>query len=400
MVAQARVRSLAVTGGVLLLMVVTVAALIRYTRRAQKLAQLQMDFVAGVSHELRTPLTTIYTAGYNLQGKVAANPAQVERYGALIQQESGRLKQLVEQILRFATANAGRVIQEREPLSVESIIHETVESTRPLIDQARCVIEQNVDPGLPPILGDSWRCAHALQNLISNAAKYGSDGANWIGISASRIGGKETSAIEIRVADRGPGIPPDEQDQIFDPFFRGSRAVQDVQGLPRLRIRVEPGEKDRRGARGQYPREERADEGRGVHPEHSRRACGGRGMSARILLVEDEIGVALTLSDLLTGEGYEVETAADGPRGLARASSEPFDLVVLDVMLPGKNGFEVCRELRQRGKDVAILMLTGQIASLTIRRVVGLKLRADDYVTKRFEPLPNWWRAWKRCCDA
>jgi two-component system phosphate regulon sensor histidine kinase PhoR len=133
----------------------------------------------------------------------------------------------VEQILRFATANAGRVIQEREPLSVESIIHETVESTRPLIDQARCVIEQNVDPGLPPILGDSLALRHALQNLISNAAKYGSDGANWIGISACRIGGKDTSAIEIRVADRGPGIPPDEQDQIFDPFFRGSRAVQD-----------------------------------------------------------------------------------------------------------------------------------------------------------------------------
>lgn len=107
-------------------------------------------------------------------------------------------------------------------------------------------------------------------------------------------------------------------------------------------------------------------------------------MSSRILLVEDEEGVALTLSDLLSGEGYEVETAADGPRGLARASSEPFDLVVLDVMLPGKNGFEVCRELRQRGKDVAILMLTAK--SQLTDRVVGLKLGADDYLTKPFEP--------------
>jgi signal transduction histidine kinase len=226
-VSQARIRSLAVTAGVLALMMLTVAALIRYTRRAQKLAEQQMDFVAGVSHELRTPLTTIYTAGYNLQGKVAANPVQVERYGVLIQQESGRLKQLVEQILRFATANAGRVIQEREPLSVESIIDETVESARPLIDQARCVIEKNVDPGLPQILGDPLALRHALGNLISNAAKYGSDGANWIGISASRAGGKEPAAIEIRVADRGPGIPPDEQVQIFDPFFRGARATQD-----------------------------------------------------------------------------------------------------------------------------------------------------------------------------
>lgn len=226
-VSRARIRSLAVTAGVLLLMVLAVAALIRYTRRAQKLAQLQMDFVAGVSHELRTPLTTIYTAGYNLRGKVAANPVQVERYGQLIQQESGRLKQLVEQILRFATANAGRVIQEREPLSVESIIDETVESARPLIDQARCVIEKNVDAGLPPILGDPLALRHALGNLISNAAKYGSDGANWIGISASRSAGREPDAVEIRVADRGPGIPPDEQEQIFDPFFRGARAMQD-----------------------------------------------------------------------------------------------------------------------------------------------------------------------------
>jgi two-component system alkaline phosphatase synthesis response regulator PhoP len=107
-------------------------------------------------------------------------------------------------------------------------------------------------------------------------------------------------------------------------------------------------------------------------------------MSARILLVEDEAGVAMTLSDLLTGEGYEVETAADGPHGLAKASNEPFDLIVLDVMLPGKNGFEVCRELRQRGKDVAILMLTAK--SQLTDRVVGLKLGADDYVTKPFEP--------------
>ena len=107
-------------------------------------------------------------------------------------------------------------------------------------------------------------------------------------------------------------------------------------------------------------------------------------MTTRILLVEDEPGLALTLSDLLTGEGYQVETASDGPTGLARASGEPFDLLLLDVMLPGKNGFDVCRELRQRGKDVAILMLTAR-TQLT-DRVVGLKLGADDYLTKPFEP--------------
>ncbi len=107
-------------------------------------------------------------------------------------------------------------------------------------------------------------------------------------------------------------------------------------------------------------------------------------MSSRILLVEDEPGLVLTLSDLLAGEGYTVESATDGPTGLDRASREPFDLVILDVMLPGMNGFEVCRELRQQGKDLAILMLTAK-TQLT-DRVVGLKLGADDYLSKPFEP--------------
>jgi two-component system alkaline phosphatase synthesis response regulator PhoP len=107
-------------------------------------------------------------------------------------------------------------------------------------------------------------------------------------------------------------------------------------------------------------------------------------MNSRILLVEDEPGLALTISDLLAGEGYEVDTAADGVAGLSKATSGGYDLVVLDVMLPKKTGFEVCKELRLRGVEVAVLMLTArtQVAD----RVVGLKLGADDYLTKPFEP--------------
>src|SRR5216684_5476253 len=107
-------------------------------------------------------------------------------------------------------------------------------------------------------------------------------------------------------------------------------------------------------------------------------------MNSRILLIEDEPGLVLTLSDLLAAEGYTVESATDGPSGLAKAASEPFDAIILDVMLPGKNGFDVCREIRQRGSDVAILMLTAK--TQIIDRVVGLKLGADDYLTKPFDP--------------
>src|SRR5690242_16986856 len=107
-------------------------------------------------------------------------------------------------------------------------------------------------------------------------------------------------------------------------------------------------------------------------------------MNLRILLVEDEPGLVLTVTDLLTAEGYEVEAAADGETALAKAAAGKFHLVILDVMLPKKSGFDVCRELRQRGVDVAILMLTAK--SQVVDRVVGLKLGADDYLTKPFDP--------------
>jgi two-component system alkaline phosphatase synthesis response regulator PhoP len=103
----------------------------------------------------------------------------------------------------------------------------------------------------------------------------------------------------------------------------------------------------------------------------------------RLLLVEDEPSLVLTLTDRLVSEGYEVETAGDGDSGVALAVAGSFDLILLDVMLPRKDGFEVCRELRQRGLEIPIVMLTarGQV----VDRVVGLKLGADDYVTKPFE---------------
>ncbi|MGB7623744.1 MAG: response regulator transcription factor [Terriglobia bacterium] len=104
----------------------------------------------------------------------------------------------------------------------------------------------------------------------------------------------------------------------------------------------------------------------------------------RILLVEDESGLVLTLTDLLESEGYDVESARDGVKGFEMAHSTPFDLIILDVMLPGKNGFDLCRDLRERGIRTPVLMLTAR--SQTLDKVLGLNLGADDYVTKPFEP--------------
>ncbi len=106
-------------------------------------------------------------------------------------------------------------------------------------------------------------------------------------------------------------------------------------------------------------------------------------MDKRILLVEDEPGLALTLNDCLRSEGYLVETAIDGVAGLKRASEEVFNLLILDVMLPRKNGFDILRDLRQLGVLTPAIMLTarGQV----VDKILGLKLGADDYLTKPFD---------------
>jgi two-component system alkaline phosphatase synthesis response regulator PhoP len=108
-------------------------------------------------------------------------------------------------------------------------------------------------------------------------------------------------------------------------------------------------------------------------------------LAPRVLLVEDEAGLRLTLTDRLVSEGYAVESESDGEAGLAQAASGAYDLIVLDVMLPRMNGFDVCREVRKRGVTTPILMLTarGQV----VDKVVGLKLGADDYLTKPFETM-------------
>ena len=103
----------------------------------------------------------------------------------------------------------------------------------------------------------------------------------------------------------------------------------------------------------------------------------------RILLVEDEEGLIVTLTDRLTAEGFEVMSAADGQTGFDMACEQTYDLMILDVMLPRKNGYDVARDLRQKGVATPILMLTAK--GETIDKVLGLKLGADDYLTKPFE---------------
>jgi len=108
-------------------------------------------------------------------------------------------------------------------------------------------------------------------------------------------------------------------------------------------------------------------------------------MNESILLIEDEEALRMTLRDRLRSEGYAVDLAADGEQGLQKVTHLPFDLVILDIMLPRRSGFDVCRDIRQAGLATPILLLTAR--GQTVDKVIGLKLGADDYVTKPFDTM-------------
>jgi two-component system, OmpR family, alkaline phosphatase synthesis response regulator PhoP len=105
---------------------------------------------------------------------------------------------------------------------------------------------------------------------------------------------------------------------------------------------------------------------------------------ARILLVEDEPALVITLTDMLVGEGYDVDSSTDGGEAKNRILRESFDLVILDVMLPGMNGFDICKAVREQGYTMPILMLTAR--DQTRDKVQGLRTGADDYLAKPFDP--------------
>ena len=196
-------------------------------------------------------LTVIHTAAYNLQGKLAANPAQVERYGALIQRESGRLKELVEQALQFAGAQAGRVVQQLDPLSIEAAIDEAVEASRAAIEASGCAFVKEIQGGLPPVLGDPAALPRALHNLLANAAKYGAERQmdRPVRIEYPRGPGSHGG-------DSGGGSRTRHSEGGAETRFRPVLPRTPRRSGPGTRRRPgpEPDQEDHRGARGQHTR--------------------------------------------------------------------------------------------------------------------------------------------------
>ena len=221
-VAELRIKNLAVSFAILLLMGVSMGLIVMNSQRAQRLARLQVEFVAGVSHELRTPLAVISSAADNLTDGIIESKPQVKLYGTLIRNEARRLEGMMEHILEFASGQKRRTYDPKV-LAVPALIENALSFCGNTIQDAGVTVERSIAPDLAPILAEEHGVLQCLQNLIVNAVKYRGE-KRWIGIDARM----EAGQVQISVADRGIGIDPEDLPHIFDAFYRG-RAVTEAQ---------------------------------------------------------------------------------------------------------------------------------------------------------------------------
>jgi signal transduction histidine kinase len=225
MVAGLRRRTLIISFSVLLLLTASIAMLFVTSQRARKLGKLQMDFVACVSHELRTPVAVICSTADNLAAGVVEGKKQVMRYGGVIRNQAHQLADLVERILLFAALRGDALPYTLRPLQISEVVERAMTNIAGMLAASGITVERRLDADLPPVMGDMDALVQCVQNLLTNAAKYGDD-QQWIGVwTGISQNGRQEPCVEVTVQDRGRGIEPSELNHIFEPFYRGRAAA-------------------------------------------------------------------------------------------------------------------------------------------------------------------------------
>lgn len=215
-----RARNLMLSFGILVLLAGSIVLLLLFTRRAQRWARLQLEYVARIAHELRTPLAVISFASENLADDVVSDLEKARTYGQIINKESRRLTKLVESALLHSKLESSAASEiDRQPIQINDVIEAALHDS----DISGANIRKDLAEELPSVMGDEDALKSALQNLFSNAIKYSGKPCE-LSISTRHKNGTHDAAVEIEIEDHGPGIPASDLPHIFEPFYRGKVA--------------------------------------------------------------------------------------------------------------------------------------------------------------------------------
>ena len=215
-----------VLGALSLFMIGGILLTYRNISREMKLAKLKSDFVANVSHELRTPLALIRLYSETLELGRLNSKEKYQEYFRIIREESERLTALINNILDFSRIEAGRKEYEFKETNLAELVRTTLDSYRFQIEQHGFAFEENIATDVPPVVVDREAIARSLLNLVNNALKYSKD-KKYIGVNLYRSNG----SVNLEVCDHGIGIAPNEQEKIFEKFYRcGDPLVHNIKG--------------------------------------------------------------------------------------------------------------------------------------------------------------------------
>jgi signal transduction histidine kinase/CheY-like chemotaxis protein len=341
----------------------------RHVEQLQEADRRKDEFLAMLAHELRNPLAPIRNA-VHVMGRLMPDQPQLQRARELVDRQVSNLARLVDDLLDVSRISHGQVALRKELVELAGVIESAVETSRPWIEARQHVLHIELPSEPLHLEGDPERLAQIFANLLNNAAKYTPERGR-IELEAKA----EDHWAVVRVRDNGIGIAPDLLAHVFDLFRQGERGLDRSQGglgigltLVKQLVELHGGEITAQshglGQGAEFTVRLPRWFGLEKPAEPARFPTVGRDSTEglRVLVVDDNSDVAESIAMLLELQGHQVEIANDGPQALTAALRFAPEVVVLDIGLPGMDGYEVARRLRARPatkQPMLLIALTG-----------------------------------------
>jgi len=321
------------------------------------------EFLAMLSHELRNPLAPIRNAA-EVMRRIAPTDAGIVWARDVVERQVTHLAQLVDDLLDVSRITQGKIALKKEPVELGKVVQHSIDTARPLLEAKRHHLLVSMAAAPIWVHGDFARLSQVIGNILNNAAKYTSEGGR-IELSASADRGEAL----ISVRDNGIGIDGALLPHVFELFTQGERSLDRSQGGLGVGLTVVERLVDLHQGRVEVKSD---GIGKGslfqvVLPcisevpqataETSAVVLGSAAAGKRILVIDDNIDAAESIAVFLRLEGHEVRTVSDGPQAIAIAQVFAPQVAVVDIGLPGMNGYEVARRLRLRGSDAPALLI-------------------------------------------